>query len=88
MIIGAIRYKVPPPVFDLILVTNARECVVMTSKDPDYIQHVRAAIEQAIIGTGQSALGRERAPTVAEVTPQYRGPAPSLSNQNSRVRKA
>lgn len=52
LIIGIALLKRGAPVFfDLILVTNAREGVVMTSEDRDYIQHVRAALEQAILGT-------------------------------------
>lgn len=56
------RYKLPPPVFELILVTNAREGVVMASENHTYIEHVRGAIEQAIIG-------KERVSPIMEVTP-------------------
>jgi hypothetical protein len=40
------------PDFKLILVTNAREGVVMKSRNLNYIQHIRRAIEQAVAGAG------------------------------------
>jgi hypothetical protein len=38
--------------------TSAREGVVMASKNHDYIEHVRVALEQTNIGTGQLVLER------------------------------
>lgn len=49
MIMRAVYYKHPEPEFDLILVTMAAQRVAMTSRDPGYVNHVRAAIEQAIL---------------------------------------
>jgi hypothetical protein len=85
LLIGAF---LTPPDFKLILVTNACEGVVFTSKDRDYIERVRAAIEQAIIGAGQAVTGRDQTGMVMGVTPRFRKPVPGLSNQSSRVQKA
>jgi hypothetical protein len=76
------------PGFKLILVTNAQERAVITSKDPAYIQRVRAAIEQAIIGAGQAVTGRDRTGTVMGVTPQFGKTVPELSNKNRYPREA
>lgn len=48
MAVNGFRAKAPPPRFDLVLVTAAGERAALTSKDADYVQHIRAAIEQAI----------------------------------------
>ncbi|MGH6848171.1 MAG: DUF6232 family protein [Methylocella sp.] len=47
--VNGFRTKARPPQFDLIFVTAAGECATLTSKDADYVRHVRAAIEQAIL---------------------------------------